>query len=395
MYSKESAIQQAKCFYHTVHLPICINMGGSSAYSLPDQIPSAASVTGSAALAASPTDETGTVQYILSPAGESYIYLSLSGNTSVTVGPFLTEEITDETIAKLIRSGVIKMHFRAAMRSYYDSLSVITSQQYYYTGKLIEMLFLSDFEKQTPPENSDSAQSFIPASYYYQAHDYKSRQFMHSPYMTEQEICHYISQGDAESALHILAEINQRPRALLAGNAIRSLKNSIICSCAFMARAAISGGVRSDDAFTLSDAYIQQIESCGDIPTVLHLEREMVIGYTAAVNSFKAEQYSNAVSSTVSYIENHLCEKLTVAQIADAVYLNPNYLSGIFNRETGETIHNYILRRRIEDSAFFVKTSAEPIADIASFYQFSSQSHFVQCFRRFMGVTPGEYRKKE
>ena len=107
----------------------------------------------------------------------------------------------------------------------------------------------------------------------------------------------------------------------------------------------------------------------------------------------KLGKYSEAVRGAMVYIENHLCEKLSLSQIAEAVYLNPNYLSGLFSAETGETVHNYIIRRRVEDAGYFVKNSTEPIADIASFYQFSSQSHFVQCFRRIMGVTPGVYRK--
>ena len=37
--------------------------------------------------------------------------------------------------------------------------------------------------------------------------------------------------------------------------------------------------------------------------------------------------------------------------------------------------------------------TAPQFADIAAFYQFCSQSHFVKCFHQVMGVTPGEYRK--
>ena len=80
-------------------------------------------------------------------------------------------------------------------------------------------------------------------------------------------------------------------------------------------------------------------------------------------------------------------------EIAEYAKVSTSYLSTLFKKETGETIHSFLIRRRVEDSAFFVRTSSEPIADIASFYQFSSQSHYVQCFRSIMGITPGAYRK--
>lgn len=159
-----------------------------------------------------------------------------------------------------------------------------------------------------------------------------------------------------------------------------------------MARAAISGGVSPDEAFTLSDAYIQEIEASADIRRIISYETEMVKGYTAAVKASAGLGQSKAVSQTVAYINSHLCEELTTESIADAVFLNPNYLSGLFAKETGETVHRFIIRRRVEEAEFFVRNTSESFADIASFYRFCSQSHFTKCFREIMGITPGKCR---
>ena len=392
MAGNEKTVQTVRCFYNALQLPVTVRSGENCLFSSTAVIETAASVTGNPALQPVPDDDTAAVQYILSEAGERFIFASPSPGVTVMVGPFLTERTTEEDITRLIRAGKVKMRERNAMREYFAGLKTISMEQYYYTGKLLEMLLDAGRTEEAPPSEESPGQ-FIPSEFYLHTQDYRARQFIHSPYMTEQEICHYISTGDGQSALRILKEINERPRAQLAGTALRSLKNSLIASCTFMARAAISGGVRPDDAFTLSDAYIRQIEACNDIRLTLRMEEEMVSGFTAAVNSMKLGRYSEAVRGALVYIENHLCEKLSLSQIAEAVYLNPNYLSGLFSAETGETVHNYIIRRRVEDAGYFMKNSTEPIADIASFYQFSSQSHFVQCFRRIMGVTPGVYRK--
>ena len=393
MTSFDAEIQKAKCLHYATGFPVCVANREKSVYSLPNKIVSAAELTGSKELRFLPSDEPDSVQYILSPAGERYIYLALASGVSVTLGPFLTEAVPDVFITQMIRSGMTKMRYRQALRAYYDSLATVSLQRYYYSGKLTEMILAEKSGTASSPAEPDIAPQFIPNTYYKQAQTYRNRAFLHSPYIMEQEISHFISIGDTEGALHTLSEINTRPKAQLAGTELRSLKNSIICSCAFMTRAAIQGGVRADDAFTLSDAYIRQIETCGDVCSIRDFEKKMVIGFTAAVKSKKLGRYSPAVSHAIGHIEDHLCEHLTLQSVADAVFLNPNYLSGLFKDEAGSTIHAYIVRRRIEEAAYFVRNSSEPLADIASFFQFSSQSHFVQCFSRIIGVTPGEYRK--
>jgi len=234
----------------------------------------------------------------------------------------------------------------------------------------------------------------IEDSYYSQTMDYRTRQFQHVPYAIELEVCRMIANGDTIGSQHILRDINRLPRAKLANTPVRSLKNSLICSCTFMARAAITGGVKPDEAFTLSDAFIQRIEAA---PTTNHLadfEAEMIESFTTRVQAARGSQHSFSVRLVMEYIDAHLSEPITLADIAAAVYHNPNYLSGLFKRETGETIHNYIVRRRIEEAEYFVRHSSDPIADIAAFYQFCSQSHFVQCFRKIVGQTPGACRSQ-
>ena len=385
-------IELLRCFYYAMELPVSLLCDGSSIFSMPDEIRSVSSLTGDPELSAFDTEGSG-VQYISAASGENFIVLCIDERSCLAVGPFLADSDTKPSVTALVRAGKIKLSYKNELQSYLDSLPVISSERYFYAGKLLENLFSANPGRLPVAEISEPVQEFIQPEYYRQARDYRLRQFLHSPYMIEQEICRTISNGDTQTALRILKEINSRPRARLAGNAVRSLKNSVICSCSFMTRAAISGGVSPDEAFTLSDTYIQRIENCTVVQDIIKLEDEMVSGFTLAVKNVKSKRYSNAVSQALSYIDAHLCEPITVQDIADAVYLSPNYLSGLFVRETGETIHSCLIRRRIEEASYFVRSTADPFADIASFYQFSSQSHFVQSFKRIMGVTPGVYRR--
>lgn len=393
MESFEREIELLRIFHYALGLPVCLLADGRCVFSMPDEICAAAQAGSNAELSAYDPDEVCSAQYIRTEGGENYILMVLSGSIVITTGPFLVEKVPDSFLTELARSKKIRLRDKDIMQQYYDSLPMLSKQRYYYAGRLMEQLFVAGTRTNVPPVYSETTTAFIQPEYYRQAKDYRTQQFRHSPYMVEQEICRMIAGGDKQGAHRILKEINSRPRARLAGSAMRSLKNSVICSCSFMTRAAISGGVAPDEAFTLSDTYIQLVENSASMNSILGYEEDMVDGFTRAVNRAKNNRYSNAVTQALTYIDAHLCEPISVKDVADAVYLSPNYLSNLFLQETGETIHSCIIRRRIEEASFFVRNTSDPFAEIASFYQFSSQSHFVQTFKRIRGMTPGAYRR--
>ena len=398
MRNMDREIEIVRGMYYTAGIPVCLSCGGSVLCSYPEKIVSAATLTGNSALKPVPGNGQDGCRYIVTPVGEQFIVYDLPAPASggerprLMIGPMLTEPVPETVLTELVRRGEIRIGQRAMLQEYLGGLKQVSEQSFFYLGRLTEILFAEKKEAEQAVIDEEAA-NLIPSSYYEQTRDYRTQQFYHSPYLIEQEISHCISIGDAKSALHILAEINRRPRARLAGSVLRSLKNSMIGSCTFMARAAIAGGVDPDDAFTLSDTYIQRAELCRDMKELQSLEKQMVLGYTEAVNNTRTDRYSLQIGNAISYINTHLCDPITVPEIAANVFLNANYLSGLFKKEIGMTIREYITRRRIEEASYFVRNGKEQFADIAAFYQFCSQSHFVKCFRQVMGVTPGEYRK--
>ncbi len=381
-------------FHYATGIPVEMLVEETVAYSLPEAIPCAARITGNASLFPVPYPNDRTVQYLSTPAFETFFLLSLQEGVLLRAGPVLQRPIQPDRLAPQIRAGLLPFRCKAALTEYFAACPVLDDRHLFYSGKLLETLFLSNPSLNDFTEVEPDTGTPIDESFYSQTLDYRTRQFQHVPYAIELEICRMIANGDTVSSKHILRDINRLPRAKLANTPVRSLKNSLICSCTFMARAAISGGVKPDEAFTLSDAFIQRIEAA---PTTNHLadfEAEMIECFTTRVQTARGSSHSATVNQVMEYIDAHLSEPIAIVDIAYAVYHNANYLSGLFKRETGETIHSYIIRRRIEEAEYFVRHSSDPIADIAAFYQFCSQSHFVQCFRKIVGQTPGSCRSQ-
>jgi len=390
----ETRIHLLRMFHYATGIPVEMLNCDPIAYSLPETIVCAARITGDASLFPVPYPNDRTVQYLSTPVFESFFLLSTQDDVLLRAGPILQAPVQPERLAPLIRAGLLPFRCKAELADYFASCPVLDERHLFYSGKLLETLFLSDQSLPDLTEVEPDTGTPIDDSYYSQTMDYRTRQFQHVPYAIELEICRTIANGNTTRSKHILRDINRLPRAKLANTPVRSLKNSLICSCTFMARAAISGGVKPDEAFTLSDAFIQRIEAA---PTTNHLsdfEAEMIECFTTRVQTARGSRYSATVNQAMEYIDAHLSEPIAICDIASAVYHNANYLSGLFKRETGETIHSYIVRRRIEEAEYFVRHSSDPIAEIAAFYQFCSQSHFVQCFRKIVGQTPGACRSQ-
>jgi len=390
----ETKIHLLRMFHYATGIPAEMVSNNHVVYSLPESITCAARITGDASLFPVPYPDDQSVQYLSTPAHESFFLFTTRDGSLLRAGPVLQNPVAPEQLALLIRAGLLPFRCKSELTAYYAACPVLDDRHLFYSGKLLETLFSSERSLSDLSEVEPDTGSPIEDGYYLQTLDYRTRQFQHVPYAIELEICRMIANGDTLSSQHILSDINRLPRAKLANTPIRSLKNSLICSCTFMARAAISGGVKPDEAFTLSDTYIQRIEAAPTTNQLAGFEAEMIAGFTLRVQTARGSRHSSIVSQVMEYIDAHLSEPIQLNDIAASVYHNANYLSGLFKRETNETIHHYIIKRRIEEAEYFVRHSNDPIADIAAFYQFCSQSHFVQCFRKFTGETPGSCRNQ-
>jgi len=331
-----------------------------------------------------------TLQFLQNSFYENYILINIQKGFIILVGPVVMERIRRGAVLHLIKKKMVSSHKQSLLINYYLNLECISDRQFYFSGKLIEMMltvqkpFLQEEE-----DNDDEGVNFT-----LDHNESEIRSFSHSPYFLEQEITKLVATGDTNGARNILNRINTHKRANLASSEIRSLKNSLICDCTFMTRAAINGGVNPEISFYHSDRFIRDIEAAIDFDTLEKLELRMIIEFTSLVKEYKKTQYSQTVRSTMDYIDSHIKDPITLTEIADALFINPSYLSGLFSKEKGITLSSYLKKSRIEASKWKLCYTDNSVANIALIYQFSSQSYFISCFKKLTGETPLQYRKK-
>lgn len=83
-----------------------------------------------------------------------------------------------------------------------------------------------------------------------------------------------------------------------------------------------------------------------------------------------------------------------MADIAQHLCLNANYLSGLFHEYEGITLKAYIQQEKTKLAKNLLTYSHYTYSEIAAYLGYSSQSHFGKCFRQNTELTPGEYRKE-
>lgn len=98
------------------------------------------------------------------------------------------------------------------------------------------------------------------------------------------------------------------------------------------------------------------------------------------------------LAQTLELLREQFSERLTIAHIATSVGVHPVHLARGFRRFCRCTIGEYIRQLRIEQACRELCMSDASLAAIASAAGFSDQSHFSRTFKRFMEMTPAQYR---
>ena len=96
----------------------------------------------------------------------------------------------------------------------------------------------------------------------------------------------------------------------------------------------------------------------------------------------------------LAYIEDHLVEQMTVADLADIACLSIFHFTRAFTAAMGVPPHRYLSQRRLETARLLIAARKHSLSAIAQDCQFSSQSSFTRAFRRATGMTPAEFRRQ-
>jgi AraC-like DNA-binding protein len=93
-------------------------------------------------------------------------------------------------------------------------------------------------------------------------------------------------------------------------------------------------------------------------------------------------------------VDSGYTEPLDLEALAKAAHVSPRHFSREFRRTFGETPYQYLLTRRLERARHLLRSTDLQVAEICLEVGFTSVGSFTTTFRRHVGVSPTEYRRR-
>ena len=182
---------------------------------------------------------------------------------------------------------------------------------------------------------------------------------------------------------------------ILSHNPRKQAEYTAVAAAVLASRYAIEAGADTTEAYCLGDLYMQRISEFKQeeeywemLPGMMASFQELIaIGQRRKDQNYHIQKVKNYIS------QNSSCP-ITVKMLADYAQLTPNYLSAVFKQSEGISVMEYVRQARIAAAEQMLRFSDRSICEIAAYLCFSSTSHFSACFKKYTGMRPSEYRRR-
>ena len=331
----------------------------------------------------------------------NYYGIISSGSHRIIIGPTRQTANTDQELRELAFQLDVApddtQDFVAGMKSIIrmpleSVMQILCTMNYVLNGEKLSLQDIAVFDDQQDLLSKDAVAKQDEQQY---SEENIPLQDVHNTFELEQAVMTIVRKGDTAALREWIKAAPAVRGGILAPEQLRQVKNTFIVSVTLASRAAIRGGLEVEDAFSLSDAYIQKCELLSSPDQILNLQYHMFMEYTRKVESIRLGRHPGKLAIDVAnYIQHHLSEPITAEEIARELYLSRPYLSRKFIEETGESLTDFILKEKTEEAKRLLRYSDKSLTAISNYLGFSSQSHFSRVFKKYTNSTPGEYRDK-
>jgi len=103
---------------------------------------------------------------------------------------------------------------------------------------------------------------------------------------------------------------------------------------------------------------------------------------------------SSDINEIILYLHTNYDKKITIKQLTDIFHVNRTTLSNNFSHATGMSLIDYIVKLRIKVASVLLRDTHLTISEVAYRVGFNNNTYFLRTYRKYVGCTPSEYRKK-
>ena len=110
------------------------------------------------------------------------------------------------------------------------------------------------------------------------------------------------------------------------------------------------------------------------------------------LNDREPRQDRDVVEEVIRYINENLDQEIHRQDLADHVYLNPDYLNRLFKKQTGKTLKEFVIEHKMDEARKMLEVTRLPVSIIAAKVGYDNFSHFSYAYKKVTGCSPLESR---
>lgn len=104
-------------------------------------------------------------------------------------------------------------------------------------------------------------------------------------------------------------------------------------------------------------------------------------------------RHEKIIMEAKRFIESNFAKALNLKDVAEAVYLSPNYFSNLFKHYTNYTFHEYLMKIRIENAKKLLSRLDLNVSQVSNLVGYDDPNHFSKVFTKITGYSPQKYRQ--
>ena len=227
----------------------------------------------------------------------------------------------------------------------------------------------------------------------------REMQLIDARYRAENSLLDAIASGDETCAFHAIMDygaLMQSPTQKAvptSSDGIRDFKNSVHTMNTLFRKAIEGNHVHPIYIHESSSDFGIRIEQANTMEALAMLVVEMLRRYCYLARKYSVAVYSEPIRRAMLYIDLNLANPISTKEIAADQFLSPNYLSTRFHEETGKTISDFILEKRVKMACKLLRTTKRLVQEVAASVGIGDASYFSKQFKKVMGVSPLLYQK--
>ena len=344
--------------------------------------------------------ETNTVYRFVDEYRCSYVFMRLPESSGfLWIGPYLTSFPTEVFVRDKVAPFALPEEYVHQVMKYYANLPLLQDENMLFIiaktlGNHLWGAGKYDFTYIDDTFSDNVSPAMMPQAYPNNTDTPLHIDLLERHYENERELMHAVSQGHLPELSAIDSAVYMQGTEQRLPDTMRNRMNYLIILNTLLRKAAEQGGVHPLHIDRLSSQFALKIEQLVSIESSIELQRRMIHKYCLLVRNHSLRDYSALMGRAITLIEFDLTADLSLSALSQRLNVNSSYLSGLFRKEMGCTLTDFVNRKRIEHAVFLLNSTQMQVQSIAAECGIQDANYFIKLFKRQIGMTPNEYRRQ-